>query len=450
MEFKNKRILVLGAGRTGVGIAKVLKLEGADVVVNDGASSESLKNDLEKLSQLDIEAVVGGHPKSLLDPKPDFIVKNPGIPMDIPFLESARSKNIQVVSDVELISSFTDAPIIAVTGTNGKTTVTSLIGHILTGAQRQVSIGGNIGYSIADAVYESDSEFVVCEVSSFQLESTQRFAPKIAVVTNISPDHLDRHLNMNNYVESKLNVCINQNESDYVVLNKRDLYAKRFADATRGDVYWFSRFDEVRDGAYLQDGKIYFAEGGKSKVVMDLDSVQLKGEHNIDNVLASIVATRLAGMSLQQISKTIASFKGVEHRLEYVTEIDGVQFYNDSKATNSNSTIQAINAFDRPLILLLGGYDKGEKFDELATALHGGVREIITFGQCKDKLKETLSKKNKNITSISNIEEAIKIAIIKAQEGDVVLFSPACASWDTFKNFEQRGKKFKELVLSAQ
>ena len=445
--FQGKKILILGAGRTGTGIAKVLHKIGAKVIVNDGGDKKNLEKDIRAFEQLGIEYVIGEHPLSLLEPKPDFIVKNPGIPLEIPFLQECLHRNIPIYTDIELIDSLNEAPLVAITGTNGKTTVTSFIGHMFKTADFKTAIGGNIGVSIAESIYKVDLDVIVAEVSSFQLECTKRFKPKASIITNFSPDHLDRHKTFNNYVNQKKKIFANQDDGDFTLLNYDNETCVSISQETKGKVYWFSAYREVPRGAYIDGDDIIWADGDVKEKICSAQEIRILGSFNQENILSGVIIGKLFSIPNETIKEAIRSFNGVEHRLEFVDEINGVKYYNDSKATNTDSTIKALSSFDDSVIILLGGYDKGEDFSQLSSLLKKKAKKIVLFGATGERIKGYLNTvEYSNYNQVKTFEEAVRLAQSLAEVGDTVLFSPACASWDEFKNFEQRGHFFKELI----
>lgn len=445
--FSGKKILIIGAGRTGTGIAKVLHKIGAKVIVNDGGDKSNLLDNIKIFEELGIEYVIGHHPLSLLDSKPDFIVKNPGIPLEIPFLQECVNRNIPIYSDIELIDYLNNAPVVAITGTNGKTTVTSFVGHMFKTANYKVAVGGNIGVSIAESIYGVDLDVIVVEVSSFQLECTYNFKPKASIITNFSSDHLDRHKTFSNYVNQKKKIFANQGNDDFTVLNFDNELCVDISRGTKGNLYWFSTKGEVPRGAYIKDGDIIWNDGNGSSKICSAKEIRLLGSFNQENILAGIIIGKLFSISDEKIKMAVKTFNGVEHRLEYVGEINKIKFFNDSKATNADSTIKALNSFDEPVIILLGGYDKGEDFSILANMVKKKAKKVILFGATGERIRVYLNTvEYRSYDFVNTFEEAVELAKNIAEAGDKVLLSPACASWDEFKNFEQRGNFFKELI----
>lgn len=447
MDFQDKNVLIIGSGRTGTGIAKVLKKLGANVLVNDGGEESKLEIYLKQLRELGIEYVIGHHPSYLLDNKPDFIIKNPGIPLDTPFLQECISRNIPVFTDIEFVNSINSAPVIAITGTNGKTSTTSFVGHMFKEAGRKTAVGGNIGFSLAEQVYQKDLELIVAEVSSFQLECTKRFRPKISLITNFSPDHLDRHKTYDEYINQKKKIFLNQTFEDFAILNHEDSVCKKIAKECKAQVYWFDTKNKVEQGVYVKEGNIIWCEDNIDEVICSSNILKVPGNHNLQNIASGIIIGKILGLTNNQIVEAVLSFVGVEHRLEYVDTIQGVKYYNDSKATNTDSTLKALDSFEKKVIVLLGGYDKGEDFAKLSSYVMTKAKKAIVFGATGDKIRKSLDDaKYTSYHQAKTFEEAVKLSKELSRENDIILLSPACASWDEFDNFEERGKAFKELI----
>lgn len=447
--FRGKRVVVLGAARSGIAAARALLNRGAAVVLTDIASLEAMDaGSRSQLAQLNVKVVAGCHPPCLLE-KTDLIIKNPGIPPDIEFLRLAEAKGIRWISEVELAYLLTDAEIVAITGTNGKTTTTALAGEIFARGARPVAVGGNIGIPLS-GISEGKSKhwILVAEVSSFQLEDCYSFHPRVAVYTNITPDHLDRHKTLENYVAAKGRLQQNQTEADWVVLNLDDPGLELMKPG-RAMVVGYSL--SPRDGAkcFIRGGNFCWREAGREEVVAPLTALAIPGVHNRQNALAAIAAARTMGLSNNEIAAGLARFRGVEHRLEYAGEVRGVRFYNDSKATNPQSTVIALRSFPHRVLLLAGGYDKGADFSELAPVIRDKVAHVYCFGETGPKLTRALSGIGfTRFTAASDLDRAFALAWRAAAERDVILLSPACASWDAYRDFEERGRHFKGLVKS--
>jgi UDP-N-acetylmuramoylalanine--D-glutamate ligase len=454
MELKDKRVLVVGLGRSGVASALFLKAHGARVTVSDTKSGDELRNEIPTLLDHGITVETGGHGERTFRGQ-DLIVVSPGVPLDAPALVQARALGEEVIGEIELASQFLPGPMVAITGSNGKTTTTTLAGEILTAGGFPTLVGGNIGTPAISLVEQAKPETViVLEVSSFQLETIQAFRPKVAVVLNVTPDHLDRHKTFEAYADAKARMFENQRSDDFAVLNADDLTCFAMAQRTKAQVFWFSRQKEVDRGAWVRDGNILFRDGdGQAKngqrEIMPISEVPLKGAHNLENVLAAACAGALMGCDAKKIRQAVHDFKAVEHRLEFVATIGGVDYYNDSKATNVDATIKALESFPSNIHLILGGKDKGSDYTVLNELLQKRVKCVYTIGAAADKIESQIaSSKNRSfeVVNAETLENAIRKAHAVAVPGDVVLLAPACASFDQFKNYEHRGQVFKEIV----
>jgi UDP-N-acetylmuramoylalanine--D-glutamate ligase len=445
MELNGKRVLVVGLGRSGVASALFLKSRGARVTVSDAKTEDQLREEIPVLLDHGIAVETGGHGERTFQNQ-DLIVVSPGVPVDAEPILQARALGQDVVGEIELASEFLQGAIVAITGSNGKTTTTSLTGEILSAGGLKTLVCGNIGTPAISLVPQSTPDTVtVLEVSSFQLETIRTFRPKIAVVLNVTPDHLDRHRTFEAYVDAKARIFQNQQPEDFAVLNADDPTCVELAGRTRAQVFWFSRKREVEHGAFVRDGRVLFRRVGSKQDVMPVEEILLKGSHNLENVLAAVCAGVLMGCEPQRIRKAVLGFKAVEHRLEYVAKVQGVEYYNDSKATNVDATIKALESFPSNIHLILGGKDKGSDYSVLNDLLRERVKCVYTIGTAAEKISSQI----KGATSISpagTIEAAVKQASSSAQPGDVVLLAPACASFDQFQNYEHRGRVFKELV----
>jgi UDP-N-acetylmuramoylalanine--D-glutamate ligase len=444
MELKDKRVLVVGLGKSGVASALFLKAHGARVTVSDTKSGDELRNEIPVLLDHGITVETGGHGERTFRGQ-DLIVVSPGVPVDAPLLVQARSLGEAVIGELELAAQFLPGPIVAITGSNGKTTTTTLTGEILAAAGMPVLVGGNIGTpAIALAERAKTDTVIVLEVSSFQLETIQTFRPKVAVVLNVTPDHLDRHRTLEVYVDAKARIFENQRGEDFAVLNADDPICTTMAARTRAQLFWFRRQKEVQQGAWLRDGKILFRNGSQQREVMLVSEIPLKGAHNLENVLAAVCASALMGCAPEKIRQTVMDFKAVEHRLEFVTTIRGVDYYNDSKATNVDATIKALESFPSHIHLILGGKDKGSDYTVLNDLLRQRVKRVYTIGAAATKIESQI--KGVEVVHAETLDNALRKANALAQPGDVVLLAPACASFDQFKSYEHRGRVFKEIV----
>ena len=449
MDLKDKRVLVVGLGKSGVASALFLKAHGARVTVSDTKSGDDLRNEIPTLLDHGITVETGGHGERTFRGQ-DLIVVSPGVPVDAPPLAQARSLGERVIGEIELAAQFLPGPIVAITGSNGKTTTTTLTGEILAAAGVPTLVGGNIGTpAISLAERAKPESVIVLEVSSFQLETIQSFHPKVAVVLNVTPDHLDRHGTLEAYVNAKARIFENQTSEDFAVLNADDPTCVAMAGRTRAQVFWFSRQKEVKQGAWVRDGVIVFRSGSGSeetaqREIMLASEIPLKGAHNLENVLAAVCAGMLMGYAPDKIRQAVRDFKAVEHRLEYVATIRGVDYYNDSKATNVDATIKALESFPANIHLILGGKDKGSDYSVLNDLLRHRVKRVYTIGAAAEKIESQI--KNVEVVHAETLENALRKANASAVLGDVVLLAPACASFDQFKNYEQRGQVFKEIV----
>ena len=446
MELKDKRVLVVGLGKSGVASALFLKKQGARVTVSDTKSGDELRNEIPVLLDHGITVETGGHGDRTFRGQ-DLIVVSPGVPVDAPPLAQARALGESVIGEVELAAQFLPGPIVAITGSNGKTTTTTLAGEIMTAGGFPTLVGGNIGTpAISLAERATPESVIVLEVSSFQLETIQTFRPKVAVILNVTPDHLDRHRTFENYTNAKARVFENQQASDFTVLNADDPTCVAMAARTRAQVFWFSRQKEVQRGAWVRDGNVLFRDASGQREILQVSEIPLKGAHNLENVLAAVCAGALMGCAPEKIRQAVQNFKAVEHRLEFVATIRGVDYYNDSKATNVDATIKALESFPANIHLILGGKDKGSDYTVLNDLLRQRVKRVYTIGAAAAKIEGQIVFPKSEIVHAETLENAIRKANAAAVPGDVVLLAPACASFDQFKNYEQRGKVFKEIV----
>jgi UDP-N-acetylmuramoylalanine--D-glutamate ligase len=447
MELKGKKVLVVGLGKSGLAAALFLRRRGAQVTVSDVRSAEALAKDIPGLLEEGINVEAGGH-GLLTFRRQDLIVVSPGVPLDTPELAQVRAFGLPVIGELELASRFLKGQILAITGSNGKTTTTALVGEILKQAGLRTLVGGNIGVPVVALIEEStDDTWSVLEVSSFQLETTQQFHPRIAVILNITPDHLDRHGTFENYAMAKERIFAEQNEADCVILNADNVRATAAAVRSTAEVHWFSIEHPVNVGAWIEDGYVVYrpATGAHIEKIMPLGGIPLKGEHNVENVLAAVCAARRAGASPEAIRSAIENFRAVEHRLEYVATINGVEYYNDSKATNVDATAKAVAAFDSGIHLILGGKDKNSDYSLLAPLLRARVRAVYTIGSAAAKIESHL-RGVVPIYSCETLNKAVSSAAAAARPCEIVLLAPACSSFDQFENYEHRGRVFKELV----
>jgi UDP-N-acetylmuramoylalanine--D-glutamate ligase len=443
MELNGKRVLVVGLGKSGVASALFLKAHGARVTVSDTKSGDELRNEIPVLLDHGITVETGGHGERTFRGQ-DLIVVSPGVPVDAPPLVQARSLGESVIGEIELAAQFLPGPIVAITGSNGKTTTTTLTGEIMTAAGFPALVGGNIGTpAISLAERAKPETVIVLEVSSFQLETIQTFRPKVAVVLNVTPDHLDRHRTLEAYVNAKARIFENQKGNDFAVLNADDPTCVAMAARAKAPVYWFSRQKEVQQGAWVRDGNVLFRDARGQREVLQVSEIPLKGAHNLENVLAAVCAGALMGCAPEKIQEAVREFKAVEHRLEFVATIHGVDYYNDSKATNVDATIKALESFPANIHLILGGKDKGSDYSVLNDLLRQRVKRVYTIGAAAGKIESQIKAE---VVHAETLENAVRKAHAAAQPGDVILLAPACASFDQFKSYEHRGKVFKEIV----
>ncbi len=444
-QLRNSKITVIGAARSGVAAAKLLKSQGANVFVSDKESNENLKTQTANLKSLGIEFETGGHSDRVYDCS--LMVISPGVPSNAPVVVEAQKRGIKVVSELETASWFCRAPIIAVTGSNGKTTTTTLIGRILGDVKKKHVVAGNIGTAFSSVVLDLvETDLAVLEVSSFQLDHIETFHPTVSVILNITPDHMDRYDNsMEKYAASKARIFMNQEPDDILIYDADDKWTAKSIHAAPSKKILFSIHRKWDEGAFIENKKLVTALHGNQTEIIATDEISIKGTHNLYNAMAATLVGELMGVSPVSIRATLRNFKGVEHRLEFVRELNGVGYYNDSKATNVDSVWYAVLAFKEPIVLLLGGRDKGNDYSKLLELVKKNVKAIIAIGESAGKVEKAFSRISKVVTATS-MQEAVTLAKNLSQPSDVVLLSPACASFDWFENFEHRGRVFKELV----
>jgi UDP-N-acetylmuramoylalanine--D-glutamate ligase len=444
IELRNKRILVVGLARTGVATALFCAARGARITATDTRTEKEFGDTVAALQRAGVTLELGGHRQELILDE-DLIIPSPGVPGDAPLLKFARSKGVTTWSEIELAYRFLKGRLIGITGSNGKTTTTSLIEHILRSAGLPTILAGNIGTPLISCVEKSnDKTITVAELSSFQLELIEKFRPSISVFLNLTPDHLDRHHTLEGYGAAKARIFENQTESDSAVLNADDPGTTPYAP-TKPQLYWFSRKQRVAQGAFVKESEILFRREGADEVILKLADIPLAGAHNVENVLAAVAAARLSGVEPAAIAKGVRSFAGVEHRLEFVAEIGGVRFYNDSKATNVDATLKALDAFPGRILIILGGKDKGSDYTVLQAPLREKAILALLIGAAAGKIEKQIAG-SVAIEQAGTLERAVETAAHAARAGDVVLLAPACASFDQFQNYEHRGSVFKELV----
>jgi UDP-N-acetylmuramoylalanine--D-glutamate ligase len=448
VQLKGKRVLVVGLAKSGIASALFLIERGSSVTATDAKPESALGSSILELKSRGITVRAGEAQPSVEDF--DLVVVSPGVPINTPAIQQAQARGIPVIGEVELAAQFLKGHIIAITGSNGKTTTTALTGEVLASGRKKVLVGGNIGTPAISLVANStDDGYVVLEVSSFQLETIQTLRPAVSVVLNITPDHLDRHGSMEAYVAAKARIFENQTRSDFAVLNFDDATCRSMAakiDQTSGpSIAWFSRLKEVERGAFVRDGRILWRDRTGQLEIMLASEVPLKGAHNLENALAAISAGVLAGCQPADIARAVREFKAVEHRLEFVATVRGVHYFNDSKATNVDATVKALESFPANIHLILGGKDKGSDYTVLRPLIEARVKRIYTIGAAAKKIESQL-RDSAEIASAGTLGEALRQASESASARDVVLLAPACASFDQFENYEHRGRTFKELV----
>ncbi|MHB1127115.1 MAG: UDP-N-acetylmuramoyl-L-alanine--D-glutamate ligase [Bacillota bacterium] len=450
MELTGKKILIIGAARSGIAAAKVMQELGARVMLADIKSREDLEEALQPLEGLPVVIAAGAYPP--VDPDTDLVITSPGVPLQAPPLVEASRLGIPVWGELELACRFLEGPIVAITGTNGKTTTTTLVGQMFKDAGRPAVVAGNIGIPLIQEVHWLTKEHVaILEVSSFQLETAPNFHPRVAAILNITPDHLDRHGNMEGYIQAKSRVFENQGPTDYTVLNYDDPITRELAEKTNGQVIFFSRRHTLEQGVFLDSGQIRFRGPDRDEIFCPPEELAIKGAHNLENAMAAVACAVMMGIDSQQIRFSLRTFTGVAHRLEPVATIHGVEYVNDSKGTNPDATIKALEAFDRPVILIAGGKNKGSDFGELAESINKRVKILILLGEAAPSINNAVAATGfQEIHQVNTYADAVETAARLATAGDIVLLSPACASWDMFANYEERGDTFKRLVLSQE
>lgn len=447
MDLKNKKITIIGAVRSGVGAAKLIKKVDGIPFVSDMADEKLLKEFVDELREENIEFETGGHTDRVYDC--EMMVVSPGVPNDAPLLINARKNHISLISEVELSYRYCKGNIIAITGTNGKTTTTSLCGHVFNQCGRNTFVAGNIGLAFSEIALDvEENEFVALEVSSFQLDLIDKFKPKVAMILNITPDHLNRYDDsIDIYAASKQKIYGNQDAGDYLILNKDNGAVLNYLKDHKSKSFYFSLIDEPDNGCFKQNEKIHFKKNGKETFSCNVSDIKIKGEHNLANAMAVICAAKIFKLDNHKIIKALQAFEGVEHRLELVREIDSVKFFNDSKATNVDSVWYALKSFDQPILLILGGQDKGNDYENIKALVIERVKKIYAIGSSAEKIFSFFHSLVK-VEIKKSIEDVITTVINEAREGDVVLLSPACASFDMFDNYEHRGEVFKRVVNS--
>ena len=456
MVVKDKNVLVFGSGISGEAACELLLKEEAKVVLYDGndkLNPEAIRAKIEGGDSESLEIVLGtleGDRKEELLDKLSLVVMSPGVPTDLPIVNEMREKGLPIWGEIELAYVFGKGDVLAITGTNGKTTTTSLLGEIMKNYAQSSFVVGNIGNPYTSiALQTREDSVIVAEMSSFQLETIQTFRPRVSAILNITPDHLNRHHTMEAYVNAKKNIAKNQTEDDYCILNYEDRLTREFGEEIKANVLYFSSQRKLEEGIYLEEGNIIYNYGRVKETICHVDELQILGTHNHENVMAACAMAAVYGVPVDVIRESVKAFKGVEHRIEYVTEKKGVTYYNDSKGTNPDAAIKAIQAMKRPTVLIGGGYDKGSEYTEWINSFDGKVKKLILLGDTKEKIAADAEKCGfKDYMFVDSFEEAVLTAAKIAESGEAVLLSPACASWDMFPSYEVRGEKFKEIVNS--
>ena len=456
MDLNEKKVLVFGAGISGEAAAGLLLRQGARVILYDGNKNLDLQSvksriadsvrDMTDRPEENLKIVSGEFPEEVVK-ELSLAVISPGVPADLPVVERMRNLDIPVWGEIELAYAFGRGDVLAITGTNGKTTTTALLGEIMANYKESVFVVGNIGNPYTSIVPRTEeSSVIVAEISSFQLETIHTFRPKVSAILNITPDHLNRHHTMEAYVAAKERIAENQTKEDVCVLNYEDKLLREFGERTKAEVLYFSSKRKLKRGVYLDSGEIIIDLGEKISLC-SVDSLHILGTHNYENVMAAAAMAYAYGVPAEVIQKTVCQFRGVEHRIEFVAEKNGVAYYNDSKGTNPDAAIRGIQAMNRPTVLIGGGYDKDSTYEEWINAFDGKVKKLVLLGATRDKIAETARRLGfEDIVMADSFEEAFDKCVEYSRPGDAVLLSPACASWGMFKNYEERGDKFKELV----
>lgn len=448
LDLTGKKVLVVGSGISGVAAAELLKKKGNEILLFDGNKEldvEALKKKAPVFS--DVEIILGTLKDGDLE-QVDLAVLSPGVPTDSPMVEQIGEKDIPIWGEIELAYYFAKGPVAAITGTNGKTTTTALTGEIMANYFKDVRVVGNIGIPYTSVAADTTEETVtVAEISSFQLETIHEFHPRVSAILNITPDHLNRHHTMECYIQTKESITKNQSPEEVCVLNYEDTVLRAFGEEAGCKVLFFSSAGRLDTGLYLEGESIYYAVSGRAEKVIDVNELNILGIHNYENVMAATGIALSMGVPMEKIRETLKVFQAVEHRIEYVTEINGVRYYNDSKGTNPDAAIKGIQAMNRPTYLIGGGYDKQSEYDEWIESFDGKVKKLVLIGQTREKIAECAKAHGfSEVVLCDSLEEAIDVCHENAKSGEAVLLSPACASWGMFKNYEERGRIFKEYV----
>ena len=451
-NLAEKKVLVFGTGISGIGAAKLLEKVQAEVILYDG-NEKLCKEEIRKKLPNDskCEIVLGALSKELLESL-DLVVISPGVPLDIPAVEQIKAAGIPIWGEIELAYQMSEGMVLAITGTNGKTTTTALLGEIMKAYAESVFVVGNIGNPYTDAALSmTEDSYTVAEISSFQLETIDTFAPKVSAILNITEDHLNRHHTMEEYIRVKELITKNQTKEDYCILNYEDEVLREFGEKCPAKTVFFSSERKLEKGVFLDGDVICLKTDKETFEIVKTEELKILGKHNYENVMAASAMAYYAGVPMEVIHKAVTQFRAVAHRIEFVEEIDGIAYYNDSKGTNPDAAIKGIQAMNRPTLLIGGGYDKESSYEEWIQSFDGKVKYLVLIGQTREKIQEAAHKCGfMNTILADNLEEAVSICTEKAEKGDAVLLSPACASWGQFDNYEQRGDKFKEYVYALK
>ncbi len=440
MDLNGKRVLVAGAGKTGIATARFLLEKNAQVTVADSNVNAVIPEDLKKSTA---KIKTGPHENSIFTEQ-DLIIISPGIPLTIEPIATAKSKGVEIIGEIELAYLFTETPIIAVTGTNGKTTTTTLLQHIFETSGKKVFTGGNIGTPLIEYVSgDQDADYIIAEISSFQLETINKFRPYISILLNITEDHLDRYDSFDDYAAAKKNIFANQKNSDFAIINIEDKLAAEMSKDIKADVFFFSTKNELKNGSYYKDGFHFLKDSEKIRI--EEKGVILQGEHNRENILAAVSAAVICNLSYENITKALHTFKGLPHRMEFVDCINGINFFDDSKATNVGACLKSISSIKPPIILIAGGKDKGGSYFPLINEINKNVQEIILIGEAQNRIRKELVS-TVPMTSAATLKKAVTEAFSRAKEGCSILLSPACSSFDMFDSYVHRGNIFKAAI----
>ena len=448
MDLINKKVLVVGLATTGIPLVTVLKELGAKVIITDTKPDKDLKETTEKLKVTADELLLGYQLKNIEEAgNPELVILSPGVPMEIPLVLDAKRKGIEVIGEIELAYRLMKGHLVAITGTNGKTTTTALTGAIFKNEKSRTHVVGNIGVPMISKVLDSTKEdYFITEVSSFQLESIKDFRPEVAAILNLTPDHLNRHKTMENYTHCKLKLFSKQGPNDIAVINYDDSLLRKLTLDLSCQKFYFSRLKELEEGVFVKEGKITIKSEDKEIEVIHKKQLKILGEHNVENALAATAIAWTMGVSIDSIRNGLQSFQGVEHRMEVCGKINEITFINDSKGTNPDASIKAVEAVNDPIILLAGGMDKGSDFEKLIACFPGRVKHLVLYGETASIIEKTAHQKGfQNTKVLTDLEEAVEFAFDLGKAGDVILLSPACASWDMYASYEKRGEHFKEI-----